>query len=81
MKSTIRDDDKLAAKIDSDDKESIETTLKEALEWLDENQNAEKVNYDEKMAELEAVFNPIIRRVYEEALLIQKMNPMMSCEL
>ncbi|CDP16834.1 unnamed protein product [Coffea canephora] len=74
-------DKELAAKIDSDDKESIETTLKEALEWLDENQNAEKVNYDEKMAELEAVFNPIIRRVYEEALLIQKMNPMMSCEL
>nr|XP_027060788.1 probable mediator of RNA polymerase II transcription subunit 37b [Coffea arabica] len=65
MKSTIRDDDKLAAKIDSDDKESIETALKDALEWLDENQNAEKVDYDEKMAELEAVFNPIIRRAYE----------------
>ncbi|XP_071906132.1 luminal-binding protein 4-like [Coffea arabica] len=65
MKSNIRDDDKLAAKIDSDDKESIETALKDALEWLDENQNAEKVDYDEKMAELETVFNPIIRRAYE----------------
>ncbi|CDP16233.1 unnamed protein product [Coffea canephora] len=58
-------DKELAAKIDSDDKESIETALKDALEWLDENQNAEKVDYDEKMAELEAVFNPIIRRAYE----------------
>ncbi|XP_027161155.1 luminal-binding protein 5-like isoform X1 [Coffea eugenioides] len=66
-KSSIRDDDKLADKIDSDDKESIETALKDALEWLDDNQNAEKLDYDEKMAELEAAFNPIIRKAYESS--------------
>ncbi|ERN08342.1 hypothetical protein AMTR_s02709p00005830 [Amborella trichopoda] len=42
MKSTINDNDKLADKIESDDKERIEIALKEALEWLDDNQNAEK---------------------------------------
>ncbi|XP_027114671.1 luminal-binding protein 5 isoform X1 [Coffea arabica] len=67
MKSSIRDDEKLAGKIDSDDKESIETALKDALEWLDDNQNAEKLDYDEKMAELEAAFNPIIRKAYESS--------------
>ncbi|CDP15493.1 unnamed protein product [Coffea canephora] len=67
MKSSIRDDEKVAGKIDSDDKESIETALKDALEWLDDNQNAEKLDYDEKMAELEAAFNPIIRKAYESS--------------
>ncbi|XP_027103294.2 luminal-binding protein 5-like [Coffea arabica] len=67
MKSSIRYDEKLAGKIESDDKESIETALKDALEWLDDNQNAEKLDYDEKMAELEAAFNPIIRKAYESS--------------
>ncbi|XP_027103293.2 luminal-binding protein 3-like [Coffea arabica] len=66
-KSSIRDDEKLAGKIDSDDKESIETALKDALEWLDDNQNVEKLDYDEKMAGLEAAFNPIIRKANESS--------------
>ncbi|KAJ0080531.1 hypothetical protein Patl1_22543 [Pistacia atlantica] len=37
MKNTMSD--KLGDKIDSDDKEKIESTLKEAVEWLDDNQN------------------------------------------
>ncbi|PON81708.1 Heat shock protein 70 family [Trema orientale] len=67
MKSTINDKDKLADKIDSDDKEKIESTLKETLEWLDDNQNAEKEDYDEKLKEVEAVCNPVIKQVYEKS--------------
>ncbi|KAJ0080277.1 hypothetical protein Patl1_22534 [Pistacia atlantica] len=67
MKSTINDKDKLADKLDSDDKEKIENTLKEALEWLDDNQNAEKDDYDEKLKEVEAVCNPVIKQVYEKS--------------
>ena len=67
MKSTIGDKDKLADKIDSEDKENIETTLKEALEWLDDNQNAEKDDFDEKLKEVEAVCNPVIKQVYEKS--------------
>ncbi|CAL5378782.1 unnamed protein product [Camellia sinensis] len=67
MKSNINDKDKLADKIDSDDKEKIESTLKEALEWLDDNQNAEKDEFEEKMKELEAVCNPVIKQVYEKS--------------
>jgi len=40
MKNTINDQDKLADKINSNDKEKIDATLKEALEWLDENQSS-----------------------------------------
>ncbi|KAK9161534.1 hypothetical protein Syun_007875 [Stephania yunnanensis] len=59
--------DKLADKIDSDDKEKIESALKEALEWLDDNQNAEKDDFEEKLKEVEAVCNPVIKGVYEKS--------------
>ena len=42
IKSTIKDKDKLADRINSDDKERIESALTEALDWLDDNQNVEK---------------------------------------
>ncbi|KAI4301770.1 hypothetical protein L6164_035017 [Bauhinia variegata] len=67
MRSTINDKDKLADKIDSDDKEKIENTLKESLEWLDDNQNAEKDDFDEKLKEVEAVCNPVIKQIYEKS--------------
>uniref|UniRef100_A0A0D6R089 Uncharacterized protein n=1 Tax=Araucaria cunninghamii TaxID=56994 RepID=A0A0D6R089_ARACU len=66
MKSTINEKDKLADKIDSDDKEKIENALKEALDWLDDNQSAEKEDFEEKLKEVEAVCNPIIKQVYEK---------------
>lgn len=65
MKNTIND--KLAEKIDSDDKKKIESALKETTEWLDDNQNAEKEDYDEKMKELEDVCNPVIKKAYEKS--------------
>ncbi|OAY44054.1 luminal-binding protein 5 [Manihot esculenta] len=67
MRSTINDKDKLADKIDSDDKGKIDSTLKEALEWLDDNQNAEKDDYEEKLKEVEEVCNPVIKQVYEKS--------------
>ncbi|CAH9124910.1 unnamed protein product [Cuscuta epithymum] len=64
MKNQISDKDKLADKLESDEKEKIDTAVKEALEWLDDNQSAEKEDYDEKLKEVEAVCNPIISAVY-----------------
>ncbi|CAM8965830.1 unnamed protein product [Rhodiola kirilowii] len=67
MRSQINDKDKLSDKIDSEDKERVDGTLKDALEWLDDNQNAEKDEYVEKLKEIEAVCNPIIKGVYEKS--------------
>ncbi|GAB4855575.1 Luminal-binding protein 5 [Ancistrocladus abbreviatus] len=67
MRSTIEDKDRLADKIDPDDKEKIESTLKEALEWLDDHQEAPKEDFDEKMKEVEAVCNPVIKKAYEQS--------------
>lgn len=67
MKNQISDKDKLADKLESDEKEKIEAAVKEALEWLDENQSAEKEDYDEKLKEVEGVCNPIITAVYQRS--------------
>ena len=40
-------------KIDEDDKETLEEALKEALDWLDDNQDAEREDYVDKRQELE----------------------------
>ncbi len=67
MKNQIGDKDKLADKIDSDDKETIDTALKEVLEWLVDNQTAEKEDYNEELKEVEAICNPIITKVYQKS--------------
>ncbi|KAK4366024.1 hypothetical protein RND71_013904 [Anisodus tanguticus] len=63
----MNDKDKLADKLESDEKEKIEAATKEALEWLDDNQSAEKEDYEEKLKEVEAVCNPIITAVYQRS--------------
>ncbi|KAJ0868604.1 Luminal-binding protein [Helianthus annuus] len=66
MKNQISDKDKMADKLEADEKDKIEAAIKEALEWLDDNQSMDKKEYDEKLKEVEAVCNPIITSVYQE---------------
>jgi len=65
MKSQINDKDKLGSKIDAEDKEKIEEAVKETLDWLSSNAEAEKEALDEKKNELEQVCNPIITKIYQ----------------
>ncbi|KAL9996677.1 putative Heat shock protein 70 family [Helianthus debilis subsp. tardiflorus] len=41
--------------------------MKEALEWLVDNQLAERDEYYEKLEEVKAVCNPIITAVYQRS--------------
>jgi heat shock protein 5 len=54
MRNTIEDKEKLADKIDEEDKEAIEEALDEHKEWLDANQEADKEDYEEHLRELQA---------------------------
>ncbi|KAJ1694461.1 hypothetical protein LUZ63_011159 [Rhynchospora breviuscula] len=67
IKNTVTDKDKLADKLESEEKEKIKEAVKEALEWLDDNQNAEKEDYEDKLKEVEAVCNPIMSSVYQRS--------------
>ena len=56
MKNTLDDDEKgVADKLSADDKEEIENTINEALDWLDENPDADKETYEAKQQELAQV--------------------------
>ena len=66
MKNTIGDKDKLADKLESEEKEKVEEAVRGANEWLDGNSDAEK-DYEEKLKELEDVCNPVISAVYQRS--------------
>merc|ERR1712195_343721 len=61
------DDAEKPMDITDEDREIIEEAVKEALEWLDENQEAEKEEYEDKQKEIETVANPIIQNAYQES--------------
>merc|ERR1712196_766341 len=68
MKNTLNDGEKgVADKISEDDKTTIEDALKDLSDWLDDNQDAEKEDFDEKMKEVQGIVSPIISKVYQEA--------------
>jgi len=68
MKNQLSDSEKgVADKISDDDKETIEKALEEANEWLDDNQEAEKEDFEEKLKEVQEVCSPIISKVYKES--------------
>lgn len=68
LKNMLEDEEKgIADKISEEDKETIEEAVKDALEWLDDNQEAEKEDYEAKQKEVEAIANPIIQTVYQES--------------
>ena len=65
MKNTLNDE-KLKEKFTADDKKLIEDASKEGLQWLEANANAEPEAIEAEQKRIEALFNPIMMRVYQE---------------
>jgi len=66
MKQTI-DDEKIKDKISADDRKKIEEKCDEIIKWLDQNQTAEKDEFEHHQKELESVCTPIITKLYQGA--------------
>lgn len=66
MKSTI-EDDAIKNKIPESDRQKILTQVNEVLSWLDNNQLAEKDEFEDKQKSLEAVCRPVISKMYQGA--------------
>jgi heat shock protein 5 len=64
MRNTIEDKEKLADKIDAEDKSSIQDALTEASDWLSSNDDADKDDLEEHLKTLQRVCDPIIAKVY-----------------
>merc|ERR1712060_447661 len=68
LKNTLEDDEKgLADKLSAEDKKEMTDMIDETLDWMDENPEADKEDYDEKLKEVEQVANPIMRNLYAGA--------------
>jgi len=55
--------DEVAAKMDPEDKTTLESKIEETISWLDSNPAAEKEEYEEKQKELEGVAMPILQKM------------------
>ncbi|MBR1818372.1 MAG: molecular chaperone DnaK [Bacilli bacterium] len=66
VRQTIKDE-KLKDKFSEDEKKQIETKVDEVLKWVNYNPAASKEEYDAKQKEIEAIFNPIMQKVYQQA--------------
>lgn len=65
MKTTIEDKDRLADKLDEDDRNAIADALTETEDWLNSNEEADKETFEEQMKELQRICDPIIARIYQ----------------
>ena len=64
MRNTLQEE-KLRDKFEGDDENNIEKAFQQTLDWLDENQLAEKDECEAKQKELEGVVNPIVMKAYQ----------------
>ncbi|EKG01171.1 glucose-regulated protein 78, putative [Trypanosoma cruzi] len=65
LRNQVNDKEKLGGKLSADDKSAVEAAVKEAMQFLDDNPNADKEEYDEARDKLQSVTNPIIQKVYQ----------------
>jgi len=65
LKNTLNDEEKgVADKMSPQDKKELEDIIDEALDWMEENPESDKEDYDEKRKEVEQVANPLMRDIY-----------------
>ncbi|EPY41020.1 hypothetical protein AGDE_02905 [Angomonas deanei] len=65
LRNQVNDKEKLGGKLSDEDKKAIEGAVKEALDFVDENPNAEKEDYKTAQEKLQSVTNPIVQKVYQ----------------
>ena len=66
MRNTIEDKEKLADKLDQEDKDKIKEALQETQDWLKDHEDADKEEFEGQLKELTSVCDPIIGKVYQK---------------
>jgi len=66
LKSQLDEEGKLAKVVSEEDKEQIEEAVNEVIEWISENPDAEKEDFDEKKTELEEIVTPILQNYQDQ---------------
>lgn len=63
LRNTLSDS-KVDEKLDAGDKEKLKAEIDKVVNWLDENQQAAREEYEDQQKELEGVANPIMMKFY-----------------
>lgn len=71
--STLKEDNNKSLVSESDMKE-VKLKAEDTLNWMRDNPNATKEDYDSKTKEIESIFNPIIQRIYQSSNNNQNIN-------
>merc|ERR1712173_366543 len=66
LKNTMNDVN-LSDKLTAEDKQTIDDITKEGLQFLESNSEAEAAEIEAKQKDLEAKFNPIMQRIYQQS--------------
>merc|ERR1712187_1083399 len=66
LRNTLNEEEGIADKLSDEDKEKLEEAVKETLDWLDENDDAEVEEFEEKQKALEGIANPIMSKIYQK---------------
>ena len=67
VRNSVEDSDKLADKLEDDDKQTVKAAVQEAIEWLESNADADKEDFEQQLKDLEKVVNPIFSKVYQQS--------------
>ena len=59
--------DEIRGKMSEEELETIDSTLKNSLDWLDSHQSEDYTAYNDKQSEVEGIIKPIITKLYEAA--------------
>merc|ERR1712070_1045995 len=65
MRNSIEDKDRLADKLDEDDKSTIMEAITDAQDWLNANPESQKDDYEDKLKDLQSTCDPIISKIYQ----------------
>ena len=74
LKNSVNDE-KLADKIQEEDKTTIMSKVEETLKWLDDNQMNSADEYDAKQKVLEEICSPIMQKIYQAGMASQGAMP------
>ena len=67
MRNQLDDKEKLGGKISDEEKETISEAVKKTLDWIDDNAEASKEDFQQQLKDIEAVCNPIVTKLYGQA--------------
>ena len=65
-KSSVLDNEKMRSAL-GDEASTFETTLNDALKWLEENDSSTTEEYEAKLKEVETVLMPLVQKAYQSA--------------